>query len=215
MIEELFRVISIWIIVFPFIAGFINYRGLNKDSRWIFFLVLAALVPQVLTFIIGKQTSLLNISYNVYTLVEFGILYFIFRDKYHQSAHKIVLHITIFIYAAVAIILIIKKGFAAIFLNDLVCVNNIIYMIWILFFLKEQYSIQSTSIQKKNPFAWYLLALLIYAPCTVITFALYHYIREGTNPVLINLWVIQSLCNILLYIFLSVGLFMPKQKASF
>jgi len=215
MIKEILRLISIWIIVLPFVAGFINYKGLNRDSRWIFFLVLAALVPQILTFIINKQTSLLNISYNVYTLIEFGILYLIFKDKYQQSANNFILHMTLFIYGIISMILLIRNGFAAKFLNNLVCINNVIYMIWILLFLKEQYSIENTSIQKKNPFAWYLLALLIYAPCTVIAFALYNYIREGTNPVLLNLWIIQSICNILLYIIFSVGLFIPKQKVSF
>jgi hypothetical protein len=211
MIKEIFRIISIWIIVLPFIAGFINYKGLNRNSRWIFFLVIAALLPQLLTFIVKKHTIALNVSYNIYTLIEFVFLSFLFDNKYQQPAHQFIVRITQVMYTGIIIFLFIKNGIATRFLNELVCINNIIYIVWISLFLKEQYNLPDTSIQRGNAFAWYLLALLIYAPCTVIVFALYYYIR-GANPILQNLWVIQSVCNIILYIFFSVGLFIPKQE---
>ncbi len=215
MIKELFRTISIWIIVLPLIAGLINYKGLNKDSRWIFSLVVIGFIPQILTFIINKQDPLLNLSYNIYTLVEFGILYFLFFDKYQHPTIKVILKITLFVYIVIATAIILRDGIRDKFLNDLVCVNNVAYMIWILLLLKEQYNIQDSIIHKKNPFAWYLLAFLIYAPCSIIAFALYHYIRGDASPVLKNLWIIQSVCNILLYILFSVGLLLRGQKNKF
>lgn len=214
MIKEILRTISIWIVVLPLVAGFINYKGLNKDSKWIFFLVITALVPQLLTFIIDKENFLLNTSYNIYTLIEFIVLYIIFKSKYRQSFNKSIVTATFIIYTIIAAILFTRDGLSQKFLNDLVCVNNVIYMIWILFFLKEQYSTKTTRIQRRSPFAWYLLAILIYAPCTVMVFSLYYYIREG-NPILSNLWIIQSVCNILLYILFSVGLFIPRQSNTF
>jgi hypothetical protein len=215
MVKEIFRIISIWIIVLPLVAGFINYKGLNRDSRWIFFLVLAALLPQILTFTINKQTAFLNVSYNCYTLIEFLILYLLFAGKFKQRTHGYIFTITLPVYTVIAVLLLIKNGIATYFLNGLVCINNVVYMIWILLFLKEQYSLPETVIQRTNSFAWYLLALLIYAPCTVIVFALYYYIRKAGNPVLLNLWIIQSVCNILLYIFFTIGLFIQKQQAKY
>lgn len=88
-------------------------------------------------------------------------------------------------------------------------------MLWILLLLKEQYQVKETFIVKSNPFMWYLLGILIYAPCSVIAFALYHYMREEESSIMANLWVIQSICNILLYILFTIGLFIPKQKAAF
>lgn len=215
MTKEILRIISIWIVILPFVAGFINYKGLNRDSRWIFFLVIAALVPQVLTFAINRQNQLLNSSYNIYSLLEFIILGIIFSNKYQYTSSKVAFFSGCFLYAVIALALILKNGFANKFLNNLVCYNNIIYTIWILFLLKEQYHVKNTAIEKQNPFAWYLLALLIYAPCTIIVFAMYYYIRSKHNPVLMNLWIIQSICNIILYAFFCTGLFISGKKARF
>lgn len=214
MLKEVFRIISIWIIVLPLVAGFINYKGLNNDSRGIFFLVLTALTPQLLTFFINKETWILNTSYNIYTILEYSILFVVIKEKYISSFNRHIVRYTAVMYGVIALVFLIQKGVGNRFLNDLVCVNNVIYMIWILLLLKEQYHTTDTFIQRRNPFAWYLLALLIYSPCTVFAFALYHYIREG-NHFLQNLWIIQSLCNILLYILFSVGLFLPAQKNDF
>lgn len=215
MLKEVFRIISIWIVVLPLVAGFINFRGLNNDSRWIFFLVLAALAPQLLTFFINKETWVLNASYNIYTIIEFVILFLVIKRKYNTSLSKYVVFSTVVLYAIIALILFVKKGISNRFLNDLVCVNNIVYMIWILFLLKEQFHTPDTLIEKRNPFAWYLLALLIYSPCTVFAFSLYHYMREGHSGFLQNIWIVQSICNILLYLLFSVGLFISDQKNEF
>lgn len=213
--KEIIHLISIWIIVLPVLAGFINYKGLNKDSRWIFLLVVVAAVPQLLTFIINEHTAALNISYNLYSLIEIVVFFFLFMNKFLQSGSKIIVYLSAAAYLFVALYFFIAKGFAATFLNTLVCVNNCIYMLWILILLKEQYQVKETLIVKSNPFMWYLLGILIYAPCSVIAFALYHYMREDENTLVANLWIIQSICNILLYILFTVGLFIPRQKDAF
>ncbi len=213
--KEALRLISIWIIVLPLLAGFINYKGLNKDSRWIFLLVIAASVPQLLTFTIDEHTALLNVSYNVYTVVEIAVFYFLFNRKFSSKESRGTLYVSVAVYFLITLYFFIRKGLAAEFLNTLVCVNNCIYMLWILLLLKEQYQVKETFIVKSNPFMWYLLGILIYAPCSVIAFALYHYMREEESSIMANLWVIQSICNILLYILFTIGLFIPKQKAAF
>lgn len=213
--KEVIRIISIWIIVLPVLAGFINYKGLNKDSRWIFLLVLVAAIPQLLTFAIDEHTTILNISYNLYTLVEMVVFYFLFVNKFSQQGSRMVVYISALLYVGTVIWFFSTQGFTATFLNTLVCINNCIYMLWILLLLKEQYQVRESFIVKSNPFMWYLLGMLIYAPCSVIAFALYHYMREQENVVIANLWVIQSICNILLYILFTIGLFIPKQKEAF
>jgi hypothetical protein len=213
--KDIIHSVSIWIIVLPVLAGFINYKGLNKDSRWIFLLVLIAAVPQLLTFAINEHTALLNISYNLYKLVEMAVFYFLFANKFLLKSSRVVLQCSILLYLCFVVYYLFSQGFAASFLNILVCINNCIYVLWILLLLKEQYQVKESFIVRSNPFMWYLLGILIYAPCSVVVFALYHYIREQENILIANLWIIQSICNILLYILFTVGLFIPKQKAAF
>lgn len=214
MLQTILHIISIWIIVLPVTAGFINYKGLNRDSRWIFFLVCIALVPQLLTFILQRETAALNISYNLYTPIEFAVFFFLFYNKAAPGLPRRLLQGSLVIYTIVCAWLFISQGIAARFLNSLVCVNNLLYVFWILFYLKEQYSAEEAAIHSRNPFAWYLLAMIIYAPCSLLTFALYYYIRQEGNTVLLQLSVIQDICNILLYILFTTGLFLPRQKST-
>lgn len=212
MLRELLHEISIWIVILPVIAGIVNYKGLNRDSRWIFLLVCIALVPQVLTAIFRQERPLLNLSYNIYTPIEFSVLYLLFNHKYREMLSEKIKKTSLFLYVAVCGFFFLKYGLIFSFLGGLVAVNNLIYICWILMLLKEQYHQEDPLIHKNNPFAWYLLALIIYAPCTIILFCLYHYIR-AQDPAMMNLWTIQSLCNILLYLLFTVGLYLRKNGA--
>lgn len=214
MIKEIARIISIWIIVLPFFAGFINFRGLNRDSRWIFYFVIAGLVPQILTFIINSESPLLNFTYNFYTLVEVAILSIIFRPKFQTNSARIMQKVCLLFYFLISTFVIVKHGLLSRFHNELVCANNILFMIWILVYFREQFSSPRGEIHRQSPFAWYLLGWIIYAPCSVVLFALYHYIREPGNTWLMNLWVIQSGMNIFLYICCAIGLFILPQNST-
>ncbi|MDB5206698.1 MAG: hypothetical protein JWR72_1773 [Flavisolibacter sp.] len=210
MLPSILHILSIWIIVIPVLVGIMNFKGLNKDSKWIFLLVVIALVPQVLTATIAKETALLNLSYNLYTPVEFGILYAVFLSKYRTSSSRLIMQASLGIYLIICSYFFISFGLESKFLNGLVCANNIIYMLWILLLLKQEYSKDSMLIVKGNAFTWYLISIIIYAPSTLIVFALYYYIRDESSPVLMNLWIIQSICNILLYLLFSTGLLIRK-----
>lgn len=210
MINDTIHTLSIWIVVLPFVMGLLNYRRLNNDSKWLFALVIVALIPQLLTAVLTKENGLLNFSYNLYTPVEFGLLLPVFFPKYKGVANRFVVKATSIAYTLAVTYLFIRFGLVQRFLNELVCINNVIYMVWILLLLLQEFESENTVIQKENPFTWYLIALIIYAPCTVIVFALYYYIRDPGSPALMNLWTIQSIANILLYLLFSIGLFIRK-----
>src|ERR1700743_82893 len=140
MIEHILHIISIWIIILPLVAGIVNYQGLNKDSKWIFALVVIAAFPQILTyFVFHKETPLLNISYNIYTPIEFIVLYIIFYSKYEGNHNKRILQWSAGIYLLASIWFIVTKGLSAQFLNLWEDLNDLIYLVWILLFLQEQY----------------------------------------------------------------------------
>ena len=211
--REIIHLISIWIVVLPLVAGLINYKGLNGDSKWIFYMTVAAVPPQILTYIVHlNETALLNISYNLYTPIEFILMYGLFRAKYEVPLNRKLQAISAVVYAGISVYFIAAFGVRDRFLERWECVNSLIYIIWIMTFLKEQYNSESFVIHKRNPFAWYLLAFIVYSPCTVLVFSLYYYIRDPHRAELYNLWLIQIICNILLYLFFAVGLFISRKE---
>jgi len=215
MLKPLLHTLSIWIVVIPFLIGIMNLRGLNRDSRWIFLLVIIALVPQLMTALVENDGPLFDITYNLYTPIEFILLYMVFGTKYNSSASKTLFRLTAIVYFFICAYFFLHYGIRQKFLSGLVCANNVIYMIWILMFLKQEYATDSFLIKKENPFTWFLIAFIFYAPCTVATFALYHYIREPSNIMLRNLSIIQDIFNIFLYLLFSAGLLIRTHDKKF
>jgi hypothetical protein len=210
--NNVLHLISIWIVILPLAAGLINYKGLNNDSKWIFYMTVAAVPPQILTYFVHlTETKWLNVSYNLYTPIEFALLYGLFRRKYEVAINRLLQRLTAVVYAGISLYFIFVYGITDHFLERWVCVNNLIYIFWIMTYLREQYSSDSFVIHKGNPFAWYILAFIIYSPCTILVFSLYYYIRDPHRAELMKLWLIQIICNILLYIFFAVGLFISRK----
>ena len=213
MAQHVLHIISIWIIILPLVAGLINYQGLNEDSKWVFYLTIIAVPPQLLTyFFFTNETRWLNISYNLYTPFEFVLMFFLFKKKFENRINRKIQTGSAILYLILSLFFVVKYGFVEHFIEYWVCANNIIYILWIMIFLKEQYNSDSFIIRKSNPFAWYIMALIIYAPCTLLVFCLYYYVRDPHKTELMHLWLIQIVCNILLYIFFAIGLFISKKE---
>lgn len=215
MIPHIIYIISIWIVVLPVVAGVVNYKGLNTDSRWIFYMSCLAVPPQLLTYLsVFRETRLLNIFYNAYTPLEFILMYLLFRPKYETRLRRSIQWWSAVAYGVISVYFVLVLARYRIddrFLNLWVCANNLTYILWIMLFLQEQYNSDSFVIRRDNPFAWYVLAFIVYAPCTVLVFGLYYYIRDPARPDQWNMWVIQSVCNIILYIFFAAGLFISTK----
>lgn len=209
-VSEAFNAVSIWVVILPFLAGIVNFKGLNRDSRWIWFLVLVAIPPQLLTSFLAKNDPRLNVSYNLYTPIEFAILYAVFLSKFSVTVNRLLVHLSAGLFYALCVLMLFRFGFKKEFLNLLVCACNVIYMFWVLLLLKQEYNAEETFITKNNPFTWYLIAVALYSPGRVATLALYYYIRDESNPVRMSLSLIDSLFNILLYLFFAVGLLIRK-----
>ena len=210
MIGQIFQKISIWIILLPVLAGTMNFKGMGKDSRWIFLLVLLAITPQVLT-VFDKEDDLLHISYNLYMPLEFFILYKIFSSKYRSKVARYIVGLSFCVSVAFYLFSAISFGLKASFLNGAACVGNSTYILWSLLLLKQEYESEETLLQRTNPFTWYFIAILLYAPCTLASLAFYYYIRDQNSPILTKVTIIFNLFNILMYIFFSFGLLIRKK----
>jgi hypothetical protein len=212
MAKQILHQLSIWIVVIPFLIGIINFRSLNRDSRWIFLLVTVALVPQLMTAFVVNDKGIFNIAYNLYTPIEFFILFYVFKSKFRSRAGQFGVYASAVLYAMIMLFFFSRHGVQERFIGELVAVNNVVYMMWILAIFKQEFSEDLTFIEISQPFSWYLIAIILYAPCTIITLSLYHYIRNPETPIFRDLVIIQDIFNILLYILFAVGLFIRSRR---
>jgi hypothetical protein len=214
MTKQILHQLSIWVVLIPVLIGIINYKGLNRDSRWMFLLVCIALVPQLMTAFVVNDQGIFNVAYNLYTPIEFLILYLVFRDKFRTGTKRVWVLMSAFLYTGFCLFYFVRFGIEQRFIGELVAVNNVIYMGWILAVFRQEFNEDLTFIEVSNPFTWYLIGLILYAPCTIITLSLYHYIRNPATPIFKDLVIIQDIFNILLYILFAVGLFLRSKTYS-
>lgn len=198
--------LSIWSILLPLVAGFLFFKQLDESSRVIFIIVVLATIPQLLT-VSMLHTKKLNVVYNVYTLLEFSLMYFFIGKEFQNRAFKIASYALIFLFYALALWVIHEYGLYEKFLNELICAANIIYLIWIFLFILQGLLHERNLINAKQPVFWFVAGLLFYTPCSIFVVALANYIQKSTNPFIHNLWSIQGVFNTLMYILFAVGFY--------
>lgn len=185
--------------------GCLIYKKLDKESRIIFYLVILASVPQTLTDIIGN--SLLHFIYNVYTAIEFFLIYIFIGNKMQRRIFRNISTVIAVAFILLSLFIFIFYGWNHGFLNEWVCAANICYLSWILLFILESLENEKKLLNVHDPLFWHLSALLIYTPCTMFVFALSSYINKSQNPFINKLWIIHGVFNTLLYLFFAIGFF--------
>lgn len=196
---------SVFSILAPVLAGAISFKKHQPGSRIIFILVLIAAVPQLLSFYSSSSNIDFTISYNLYTVLEFFLLFLFFYAVLNKKPWKTWMHFTAILYALVMTIFFVTGGLTQRFFYELVALANLLYLFWMLFYIYKQFYLPDDYYHVRHSFFWFFLALMIYAPTTMVPFALYKYLRQNPNSLLQNLWMIQSICNILLYFLFAVG----------
>ena len=206
--------ISIWIILLPFIIGLAGFKRLNYESRIVFFVVLAGLIPQVLRPFLNNSSTL-TVLYNLYTPVDFTLYFLLFLSKMRSVFNRKFLYLSLFLFIAVSLILIFKKGLQQNFLNELVIFNHVMQICWVCLCLMEYYKTDEAFIETRQPFFWFLSGITAYASCTIIFYSLWNIVKSDEKGPMQLLKLIHHFFNIMLYIFFSIGLmknYRPKKS---
>lgn len=200
--------ISIYSILLPLLIGVIFFRKLSKDSRLIWGVVFAGAIPQLLKPVIDN-TMTLDVFYNLYIVVEFIIVSFLFRNKFYLKRFQAVFRISIFVYVILALPIIILNGIQHRFLNEWICLNSLAYTTWILMFILEQYSNEYVFKLTYNlSFFWIITGMFLYSLCTLMIFSFWRFIETSPKNVSDILKAIHEIFNTNLYIFFTVGFLM-------
>jgi len=196
--------ISIWIVVCPLITGIYCFRYTSADTRIILGIVALATIPQLMRAFILKG-PMLNTTYNLYTLAEIALIGRLLYPKIIHKHRQRLFIITTCLVTLFNIGIVGWNGLSARFISEAVSVNNLVYTGWILLIILDQYEV-TDGISPSQPFFWYLTGILLYAPCTMLVFSLWQYIKIHPDSLMTRLWVIQSIFNITMYGLFTIGI---------
>jgi len=186
---------SVWVVFLPVLIGIALCRFLTLDSKYVLVISVFACVPQFL-HAINASSSIKAITYNGYTIIEFVIWWFFFRAKF-EGANKIAFNVSAVLYMIGIIILF--WLFNERFINEAVCLNNLIFTMWSLLLIQNSFVEDSIEIEFQNSLLWYLSVLLLYSVCSFLVFSFWYY-RHNGYPIINQIKTIHSVLNVLLYV---------------
>ncbi len=203
------QLISEWIIVAPFICGLLLFPRLDNESKIIFYVVCIALIPQLATTFLKKlDKQTLNVLYNLYTPLEFCLLLLLFYKRIRGNVLFLFIGV---LNLAISIYFFSIKGLSSDVVFQLICINNLIYTFLIFVYLFKQFRRENYLISMSDPYCWYMVGILLYAPCTFFVFANYLKASSNLNSGKSVLWIIHNIFNILMYVFFTIG-FLKNKK---
>lgn len=210
-IESILSNISIWSVIIPIVIGIFFYSRLNNESQIIFYIVVFAAIPQILKFYIENHKTL-NITYNLYTFIEFFLIYILFKNLAQNK--KYIYDLSLLIYLIIVVYFILEFGIINSFLHDLVSINNLFYIFWICIVIIEKYGLDGIEylFDTKNSIFWYITGLLFYSACTLVIFLLWNFIKNHPKSIFTHLWLIHYIFNINMYFSFAIGMYKNKRQ---
>lgn len=211
-IEVILNEISIWAVVLPLVMGMFFLKSLSYSSKIVLGIVALATIPQLLREFVSNQ-HIIWTSYNLYTPFEFFLTFLLLKDKFKVQINKYILKVLLTLFVISSCILCYYNRVDSRFLNEWVCIANLIYTTLILLLILEYYGLNENKLANETYFLWYLVALFFYAPCTLLIFSLWQYLKNNQNSFLGNLWLIHHFFNIMMYVFFTIGFYIDSKKA--
>jgi len=211
--QESINLISIWSIIFPFLAGGLLFKCLNKDSKIFYYLVVADFCSQMSRFYLGKSPAL-NFIYNIDIIAQLLLLSVFFQNKF-SSKNRLYFKVLIFFCFLIVLYFLTFENLFEKFYTWWVCFNFFIYITLILLLILEYYEDDNRYIGGSQSVYLYIFGIFMYMSCTMVIFSLWDYISSNKSSYLNNLWIIHDLFNILMYILFGFGFiidFMTERK---
>ena len=203
---SIFKFVSVWIIVLPFITGIIFYRKLNTDSKIILLVVFAGIIPEIIGGWFFHNEEFRNITYNLYTPVEFGCYAMLFRNKFILYKLKQLYKISLLFYSLISLYLLLNNKISTLFLNQWVITGNIILLCWIGLYLIQLYWKDDIEFEPRDPFFWFLIAIICYASSTTVFYSLWYIVLSKAFSKYYFVVIIHHIFNINLYLLFFVGI---------
>ena len=160
--------ISAFSVFLPLSLGLIFYQRLEINSR----LMMILLALAAISSLAGHFNSNKDLSYNIYCLLDSMFWGYLFFRNSKNPVIKIVI-ILILLFQLMAFFLFSASEINKRFVTELVCLNNLVQLSYVLSFFYERYKREEIQALEKEPMFWFCLGLLIYAPTSYFLFAFY------------------------------------------
>ncbi len=206
LLTDIFKAVSVWSILLPFVGGVILFRKLNNDSKIILLIVAVGIVPQVLGNWILQTETFKNITYNLYSPFEFICYAILFHNKYSSSKLNLFFKATLLFFSLISLLLLFNNNISTLFLNQWLISSNLIQVIWVGMYLVQLYLNDDLSFEPSDPFFWYLIAILCYASTTTVFYSLWYVIKSNAFVEFNFVKIIHHIFNISLYSLFFVGI---------
>lgn len=192
---DLIHNLSIYTVIIPLFTGLVFWKYQETNARIMVVLISFASFTSIYPEFFPEGKSLI---YNLYIIPD-ALLWSLML--YSSSRINFVRYIILFLFFFFMVIYmwyVFSHGhIAQQFYSDLVCLDSVLQVICVLLFFYEKYRTEQILNLEKDPMFWFCLAILLYAPCTYLRFALYN-----SNTYLNNF---HSIINIVFYMMISVG----------
>ncbi len=203
--------LSVYSVFIPFISGLLLVKFLDNNSKIILILLAFASASQVSSVFLFK--NIINSFYNLYTVIDISFWAYLFLYNTKTTYSKT---IGIMLYAVQLLVIasfFYWEGIKSRFFFELVCLDNLVQVIWVLILFYEKYKRDEITRLEKQPIFWFCIGILIYAPCTYFLFAFYNKTHHKESYV--GLWNLHSTLNTLLYLAFTIGMWINRKTEEF
>ena len=197
--------ISIWSVLIPFIAGIVAFRSIDKSAKIIWCITALACVPQLSRYFIPNPL-LRVLSYNLYSVFEFVLTQYFFSIFLAKRNEAIFIKLSIVLFGLFYFALTVNFGISRRFLYEIVCFDNLVYTIEVLYILYREFDTDSKMFKMGNSEFYYLIGILLYAPVTVFIYSLWQYFQNASSTSVTHILIIHYLFNTIMYVLFGIGI---------
>lgn len=196
---DLLDKLSIYAVIIPLITGILLWKLQEVNARIMVLLMAFASFTQIFPeFFPASRCPV----YNLYIFIDVLLWSFMFIKSVRLKIAKAFIILLLLSFTFIFSYYIYNNGgIDKEFHSGLVCLDSVFQVLCVLIYFYERYNAEQILNLEKEAMFWFCIAILIYAPCTYLRFALL-----SSKITFANLNTFHSILNILLYVLITIGL---------
>ncbi len=195
----------------PLIIGSFKYKYLSKSQTWLFYLLIATAVTEVISNFLWYQSINNFPVFHVFTIFQFIFIIGIYKIELRSVFSKNLFNIALIIFVAFAIINSIwLQSIYAFNSNTITIVSYVTLFFSLAYFYKLLKEVKYEALEK-TPMFWLNIGFLIYFSSNLLLFFLNDYLPKG-SPSMYLVWSAHAVVNIILNIFYTIALWIKAAE---